>query len=150
VFHYQMSADVLVSYYPSELALNPYRSPGKLFEYMASRRPIVTADYASVREVLRPDSALFVEPDDADALADAIRRVLNDDDLAARLADGAYEDVRGYTWDARAERVHSFALEILGRSEGCRSTSVPANDGPSQSEVRPMREEASSRWGSSR
>jgi glycosyltransferase involved in cell wall biosynthesis len=113
VFHYQMAADVLVSYYPSELALNPFRSPGKLFEYMASRRPMVMADYPSLREVLRPASALFVGRDDPEQLAHGIRRVLSDDSLAESLAAGAYEDVAAYTWDARAERVHNFVLGLL-------------------------------------
>jgi glycosyltransferase involved in cell wall biosynthesis len=76
-----------VMYYPSELSINKYRaSPGKLFEYMAAKRPIVTADFPALREALGPDAALFVEKDNPDALAAGIRAVLGDEDLGERLA----------------------------------------------------------------
>jgi glycosyltransferase involved in cell wall biosynthesis len=118
VFHYQMAADVLVTYYPSDLPLNKYRaSPGKLFEYMASRRPIVTADYPALREALSPGAALFVEKDDPERLAQGIKQVLEDERLARDLADQAYRDVQGFTWERRAESILEFidALPINDR-----------------------------------
>lgn len=112
VFHYQMAADVLLSYYPEGIDLNDYRSPGKLFEYMAARSPIVTADYRSLHEVLSDDAALFIEKDNPEALATAIERVAADEVLANRLARQAYLDVQDYTWRRRAERVIAFAEDI--------------------------------------
>jgi glycosyltransferase involved in cell wall biosynthesis len=112
VFRYQLAADVLLSYYPSDNPLNDYRSPGKLFEYMASKRPIVMADYPGPTEVLRPGSALLIEKDDPEKLADGVRRVLRDGVLADRLARQAYEDVQLYTWKERAARVHQFILYL--------------------------------------
>jgi glycosyltransferase involved in cell wall biosynthesis len=114
VFGYQVAADVLVMYYPSDIPLNRYRaSPGKLFEYMASRRPIVTADLPALREVLTPDAAMFVEPDDPQLLAEGIRTVLDDQKLGDRLAETAYRDVQEFTWEKRAERVLAF-VDSLG------------------------------------
>ena len=113
VFHYQMAADVLVTYYPSDIALNKYRaSPGKLFEYMAVQRPIVTADYPALREVLGPDAAMFVEKDRPEELARGIDAVLADDALAARLAAQAYAGVQEFTWDKRSERVLDFVEHL--------------------------------------
>ena len=50
-----------------------YTSPLKLFEAMASNRPIVASDLTSLREVLTDDkNAVLVPPDDKHALAVAI------------------------------------------------------------------------------
>jgi glycosyltransferase involved in cell wall biosynthesis len=118
VFRYQMAADVLLSYYPSDNPLNEYRSPGKLFEYMASRRPIVMADYPGPNEVLSPGSALLIDRDDPEKLADGVRRVLGDEALGDRLAREAYEDVQLYTWKERAARVHEFVLRLADLRNG--------------------------------
>lgn len=116
VFVYQMAADVLVTYYPSAIPLNRYRaSPGKLFEYMASGRPIVTADLPALREALSPTAALFVEPDNPHRLAQAIETVLRDDVLAASLAARAYADVQEFTWEKRAGRVCDFVDRLASQ-----------------------------------
>lgn len=91
-----------------------YTSPLKLFEYMAAARPIVASNLPSLREVLRDgDNALLVPAGDAPALANAVRRLLDDGALAARLADAAYRDVAAYSWAERAsalERVIDAAV----------------------------------------
>jgi glycosyltransferase involved in cell wall biosynthesis len=108
-FHYQMAADMLLSYYPGNIDLNDFRSPGKLFEYMASGNPIVTADYPSLREVLGDDAAIFVERDNPDALARAVEQLVRDTATGARMARNAYDRVQEFTWQRRAEEVIAFA-----------------------------------------
>jgi glycosyltransferase involved in cell wall biosynthesis len=49
---YQFAADLLLLYYPSGLEVNAYRSPGKLFDYLAAARPIIAVDLPVLREVL--------------------------------------------------------------------------------------------------
>jgi glycosyltransferase involved in cell wall biosynthesis len=112
VFHYQMAADALVTYYPSSLNLDRYLSPGKLFEYMAAQRPIVSADYPALRDVLGPNAAVFVECDNPSALAKAIVDLLNDEPRAAALARNAYNIVKQYDWGRRAFRICSFASKL--------------------------------------
>jgi glycosyltransferase involved in cell wall biosynthesis len=92
-----------------------YTSPLKLFEYLASGRPIVASDLPALREVLRPDeNAVLVEAGDAGALAAGVARVLGDAKFAARLAARARDDVRDWTWDKRAERIEALLARVTG------------------------------------
>jgi glycosyltransferase involved in cell wall biosynthesis len=103
---YQMAADALILYYPSGIALNAYRSPGKLFDYMASGRPIVAVDIPVLREVLGEEpAAVLAAQDDPDALSAAIRFVIDDTSRSQRLADEALLRVSNFTWKRRAVRL---------------------------------------------
>jgi glycosyltransferase involved in cell wall biosynthesis len=109
-------ADVLVLPNTPGRVSSAYTSPLKLFEYMASGRPIVASDLPALGEVLRPDvNAVLVEAGSADALAAGLARVLGDAALAARLAAQAREDMRDWTWDKRAERIEALLESVTGR-----------------------------------
>jgi len=108
VIEYMQAADVLVMGYPwSEH--HAYRmSPMKLFEYMASGRPIVATSFPSVREILNDTNAILVEPDRPEELAEGITRALSDREQAHRIAKQAREDVSKNTWKDRAEHITDF------------------------------------------
>ncbi|HEY4504876.1 MAG TPA: glycosyltransferase family 4 protein [Candidatus Paceibacterota bacterium] len=89
-----------------------YTSPMKLFEYMASGVPIVASDVPALREVLDESMAILVKPDDPQALAAAITRLLADPSGSQRLVSSALQSVQSYTWDKRAERVLGFIRGI--------------------------------------
>jgi glycosyltransferase involved in cell wall biosynthesis len=85
-----------------------YTSPLKLFEYLATGRPIVAADLAAIREVLTDnETAVLVPPDNPGALADAMLRVAGDPALAARLGNAAAATAPSYSWERRAERIEA-------------------------------------------
>jgi glycosyltransferase involved in cell wall biosynthesis len=69
--------------------------PNKAFQALACGTPLVTADTPAARELLVDgESALLVSPGDAHALADALRRVAADPDLAQRLSAGGHDAYR--------------------------------------------------------
>ena len=91
-----------------------FTSPLKLFEAMACGRPIVASDLPSIREVLEDGvNALLAQPGDAKALAGAITKVLSEPELGRRLASRAFEDVKAYSWDRRAEHIEKFLLRFF-------------------------------------
>lgn len=96
--------DVCVMPFPWTRHFAYYASPIKLFEYMASGRPLVATDLPSTREIVAHEvSVLLVPPDDPEALAAALRRLRDDPALGARLAAEARALVAArYTWKARA------------------------------------------------
>jgi glycosyltransferase involved in cell wall biosynthesis len=106
---WQKAADILVLPNSGKEDISRfYTSPMKLFGYMASGRPIIASDLPSVREVVSDQAALFVPPDDPDALHGAIKKVLADIALQEKLARGALVEVQNHTWTARASRISSF------------------------------------------
>ena len=101
------AADVLALPNSGQTAVSRYyTSPLKLFEYMASGRPIIASDLPSLREIItHEETALLVPPDDARAFAAAVERLRHDADLARRLAANSLQMVADYTWDHRAAQI---------------------------------------------
>ncbi|HXK21910.1 MAG TPA: glycosyltransferase family 4 protein [Myxococcota bacterium] len=104
------AADVLVLPNSARFPQARTTSPLKLFEYMAARRPIVATRIPALEGLLRHGhNAWTVAPDDPEALAEGIEHVLASPELAARLADRAWQDVQGYTWRRRAADLLALA-----------------------------------------
>lgn len=93
-----------------------FTSPLKLREAMASGTPVVASALPAARGVLEDgENALVVPPDDAAALASALRALLADPALGARLAARAARSAEGFGWDRRARAIlERFAPEQLG------------------------------------
>jgi len=108
---YQAAADILLMPYQYDVGGSSGAAPVeffssmKMYEYMASRRPIITSDLPVIREALDEQAALFCPPSDLNAWEAAIRQLLNNPDQANNLAETAYQQVQPFTWTARAEQV---------------------------------------------
>lgn len=88
-----------------------FGSPTKLFEYMASARPIVASAVGQIADVLEDErTALLTPPDDPAALAEAVLRLASDADLRRRLGASARQTaIERHTWRQNAERVLAAA-----------------------------------------
>jgi glycosyltransferase involved in cell wall biosynthesis len=87
--------------------------PNKVFQALACGTPVVTADTPAARELLTDEeSALLVPPGDAEALADAVRRLAENRDLGLLIGAGgravyearASEAALGPRWRGVIER----------------------------------------------
>jgi len=85
-----------------------------VIEAMASGTPVVAADRAALPEVAG-DAALLFDPDDPDAAADALLRVIDDHREAAGLRARGLERARRFTWRAVAERVDAAIASLPDR-----------------------------------
>ena len=88
--------------------------PNKAFQALACGTPLITADTAGARELLRDgESALLVPPGDPEALAAAVRRVAGEPELAQSIGAGglaayraqASEEVLGQRWRGLVEEL---------------------------------------------
>lgn len=93
-------------------------SPLKLFEYMASRRPIVASRLPSIEEVLNEFNAVLVESDNPKALADGIKRVLDNPVMAKKIQEQAWQDVQQYRWSNRAYSILDYIEQRLKQTHG--------------------------------
>jgi len=88
-----------------------FTSPLKLIAHMASHSPIVVSDLPSTR-FIADGVALFVKPDDPQALADGIELLSNNMRLSQELANKATEKVPAFSWSKRAERILRFLASV--------------------------------------
>ncbi len=101
------TADVLV--YPAPKSDHPFyrrdTSPLKLYEYMASRRSIVSADLEPLRDIIDAETATLVPPGDSTALANGIEATLDDRVASGLRVDRAFDRVQHHTWTERMKRI---------------------------------------------
>ena len=84
---------------------------------MASKRPIVASDLPSIREILNEENAVLVEPNNPEALAEGIKKILQNPELADKISKQAFRDVQNYTWQKRAQKILGF-INRVWKSEG--------------------------------
>src|SRR3990167_4333440 len=101
---YMKAMDAVVLPSPDK-PLAHYSSPLKLFEYMASGRPVIASDLPAIREVLNDKNALFFKPENNDDLARAVKMLKSSPTLGYHLSQQALADVKNYTWTNRAKNI---------------------------------------------
>jgi glycosyltransferase involved in cell wall biosynthesis len=74
---------------------------------------VVTSNTSSLPEVVG-DAALLVDPEDNDALAAAIARVIDEPELAARLRQEGPKRAAQFTWEACAGKTIAVYRDVLG------------------------------------
>lgn len=111
---YLYAADILLLPTSKSWKLSEGTSPLKLFEYMVARRPIIASSLPNIATVLRDkENAILVEPDDPQVFANAVNTLLDDDALASSIAECAFQEVKNFTWERRAEQIIEFAKERM-------------------------------------
>ncbi len=89
-------------------------SPIKLFDAMASGRPVVVTPRRAMRDVVeRNEAGIVAGGDETEDLADAIRRLLSDEVLARRLGENARQAASAsFAWSSISDRLAAQLSEL--------------------------------------
>ncbi len=79
-------------------------------EAMACGTPVLTSNVTSLPEVVG-DAALMVDPYDVDAIAEGIKRLIEDDNLRRELSQKGLARAKLFSWDRTAEVTWSVLKE---------------------------------------
>lgn len=120
LYEYMRAFDICVMPFPwtKHFAFN--MSPLKMFEYMATKQPLIATDLPVVHEILEhKKNSYLVKPGDADSLTRGIRNIILDSNLAKKISEEAYKEVsEKYLWKKRQQAVMNkiFDYEISSHS----------------------------------
>jgi glycosyltransferase involved in cell wall biosynthesis len=84
---------------------------------MALGIPVVASNRGALPEVLGSAGVLF-DPANADALADALDRMLSDSTLATACVAAGLARSAAWSWDAAADRVRAMYESAVARRSG--------------------------------
>lgn len=84
-------------------------------EALAAGLPVVACSVGGIPEIVNGDVGRLVPPNDAKALADALRKLLQDEDLRLRLAANALVRAKLFNWDNAASKVERIYTKISNR-----------------------------------
>jgi glycosyltransferase involved in cell wall biosynthesis len=117
VFLPWVNRDILYRYWKaSDILIHPAagaqvgNSPTKIFEYLASGRPIISAGTEPIKEVLtdRYNSLLVMNYKDPKEWVKAVKTILIDDEIVNRIVNNANDNCRKYTWKGRGREIINF------------------------------------------
>jgi glycosyltransferase involved in cell wall biosynthesis len=106
------AADVLFMPYKTQMDFKVMdidtTSPMKLFEFMASKRPIISTKIPTISKVVTHEySAMLATPNDIVELASFVLTLGNDTDLALQIGRNAFNEVGKYDWKVRCNKIIS-------------------------------------------
>ncbi len=92
-------------------------TPLKPYEALAMERPLVVADLPALTEIAEPDKrGLSFRPDDAEDLATALERLIDDPALRERIGrEGREWVIRERSWATNGGRIRDVYREVLER-----------------------------------
>lgn len=85
--------------------------PTKLFEYLASGKPIVSFNLKAIAEVVG-DNAILVEPNNPEAFANGILTLLDNESLRKKFGEKGKIIAKSYSWEMSAEKQCELYREL--------------------------------------
>lgn len=107
---YLKAADALIMPYNTKVDFEVMdintTSPMKLFEYMASNRPIVSTNIPTISKVIEHNkSGMLAEPNNIDQIATYLLELIKDAEKSNRFAMNAFKYVKKFEWKERCKRI---------------------------------------------
>ncbi len=76
-----------------------------MFEYMASKRPLIASDLPSIKGVLNNKNSILIKPGSVEELTAGVKKIIIKKELGEEIAAQANKDVQEHTWQKRAKRI---------------------------------------------
>jgi glycogen(starch) synthase len=83
-----------------------------VLEALAAGTPVVATNVGGIPEILQDGVSLIVAPNDENALADAMEKLLNDSDLRESLINNGLIRALDFSWDSVAEKYLNLAIHL--------------------------------------
>jgi glycosyltransferase involved in cell wall biosynthesis len=113
ISHYLSACDVCWLPYRDSGA-NRGRFPGKLYDYMAIGKPVVTTDIGDTGKLVKEGQFGLTTTDDPEDHARQLQRLLEDPDLMQQMGERARTLAEtDHHWDRRGEMLETFYEQIL-------------------------------------
>lgn len=102
----------------ADVVLLPYDSTeqvtsGVLIEAVAAGKPVVATRFPHAIELLSDGAGIVVPHRDPTAIAEALRRVISSDDVAAAMSRAASVAAPGLRWSVVADQYRSLAVRLI-------------------------------------
>jgi L-malate glycosyltransferase len=115
--------------------------PGSVIESFASGLPVVTTNAGGIPYIVtNQETGLMVERDDHEAMAGAALRLLEDAQLAERLARSAYDECRKYRWESVRKEWLELYRELAGAKANEETESLQEREALKREELALKRE----------
>jgi len=112
----------LVLFHPTPNHLDS--QPNKLFEYMSAGLPVIASDFPLWRRIVEGvNCGLLVDPQNPDAIAEAMKWILENPEKAREMGENgkrAVEEI--YNWEAESKKLIAMYEELLADEKGKKST----------------------------
>ncbi len=101
--------------HPTLKKLGIFYNPIKVFEYMASGKPVITVRSGNLLEMFEHKrTAYLIEPENLDQLASAVKELVSNEELASQIAKSGRELVqKNYGWEAHCKDLERIFCEVL-------------------------------------
>jgi glycosyltransferase involved in cell wall biosynthesis len=102
------ASDILFAGYTNKISTINCMSPLKIFEYMASKKPTIIADFPRTREILSDDETYFYKSEDSESIVAKIKEIAEAKNKSEEKSNKAFDKVKNYTWKERARKIISL------------------------------------------
>ena len=102
------SSDILLALWSRKVPTIDFCSPLKLFEYMASGRPIIASNLKVYRNILKHNyNSILLKQDNITDWTIAIKKIMFKKNYSY-LGKNARNDAKNYSWKSRAQKIIKF------------------------------------------
>lgn len=120
----KINNELILEYQSSKVIVLPSITESESFgmvliEAMACKKPVIGSNVGGIPYVIdNEQNGLLVPPKDPQALADAIIKILTNPQLAKKMGENGYKNVKeNFIWDKQIEKTKKIIEESLGKNE---------------------------------